>query len=65
MAMQPYQVHRKRALVARLAALRLLGQAAPRYRRLRLWRNALRGGRRMVRDFAGTALRVLQGRHRE
>jgi coenzyme F420 hydrogenase subunit beta len=65
MAMQPYQVRRKRVLVGRLAALRLLGQRAPRYRRLRLWRNALRGGRALVRDFAGTGLRVLQGRHRE
>jgi len=65
MAMQPYQVRRKRVLVGRLAAMLLLGRRVPRYRRLRLWRNALRGGRALVRDFAGTGLRVLQGRHRE
>ncbi len=63
--MQPYQVDRKRTLIARLAALRLLGAMAPRYRRQRLWRNGLRGGGRLFRNFAGTALRVLQGRHRE
>ncbi|MET4697648.1 coenzyme F420 hydrogenase subunit beta [Constrictibacter sp. MBR-5] len=65
MAMQPYQVRRKRVLLGRLAALRLLGQRLPRYRELRLWRNALRGGRALLRDLAGTGLRVLQGRHRE
>ena len=65
MAMQPYQVRRKRVLLGRLAALRLLGQRVPRYRGLRLWRNALRGGRALLRDFVGTGLRVLQGRHRE
>lgn len=64
-AMQPYQVHRKRAVLARLAAMAVLGRRLPRYRGLGLWRNALRGGGRLVRDFAGTALRVLQGRHRE
>jgi len=64
-AMQPYQVDRKRTLIARLAALRRLGGMAPRYRRQRLWRNGLRGGGRLFRNFAGTALRVLQGRHRE
>ncbi|MFN4090856.1 MAG: Coenzyme F420 hydrogenase/dehydrogenase, beta subunit C-terminal domain [Alphaproteobacteria bacterium] len=64
-AMQPYQLRRKQTVAVRVAALRLLGGRAPRYRRLRLARNALGGWRRLLRDFAGTALRVLQGRHRE
>ena len=64
-AMQPHQVRRKRTLAARLAALAVLGRHRPRFRGLRLWRNACRGGLGLPRAFAATAVRVLQGRHRE
>ncbi len=64
--MQPYQVARKRGALARLAALAIMARPRPRYRRLRLWRNALDASpAAFLRNFAGTAWRIAQGRHRE
>jgi coenzyme F420 hydrogenase subunit beta len=63
-AMQPGQRERKRALAARLAAIRFLGQPAPRYRGFRLLRAARQAGLRThLRNFVGTARRVLLRRH--
>ncbi|WP_068092264.1 Coenzyme F420 hydrogenase/dehydrogenase, beta subunit C-terminal domain [Novosphingobium rosa] len=42
--MQPYQVSRKSNVLARTAALLLLGRRRPRYRRLALWQLAARAG---------------------
>lgn len=62
--MQPGQTGRKTALLAGLAALRLLMRPAPRYRGLRLlaamW---LAGARVLARNFLGTARRILSGRY--
>ena len=60
-AIQPGQRERRRALVARLAALRLLGRPAPRYRGLGLWRVARQNRPdRLARNFVGTLRRVLR-----
>jgi coenzyme F420 hydrogenase subunit beta len=62
-AMQPGQRERKRALAARLAALRLLLRPVPRYRGFRLVAAARQAGLgKHLRNFAGTARRVLLGR---
>ena len=61
-AMQPGQTGRKRALVARLAGLALLGRARPRYRGLISGRGAAEPGRRDLRNFIGIARRALTGR---
>lgn len=60
---QPGQRERRRALLARLAALRLCGRPVPAYRGLNL-RAAARTGRagRHLRNFLGMLRRVLQGR---
>jgi coenzyme F420 hydrogenase subunit beta len=59
-AIQPGQRERRRALAARLAALRLLGRPVPRYRGLRLLA-AARQNRpgRLLRNFLGTLRRAL------
>jgi coenzyme F420 hydrogenase subunit beta len=59
----PHQVAKKRAVGARLAALRALGCPAPRVRRLRIARLAATGGLRpAVREFRGTVRRHRWGR---
>lgn len=61
-AMQPGQRNRKSMLAARLAALRLLGRPAPRYRGFRLLAAARRGEiAGLARNLVGTARRVLRG----
>lgn len=61
--MQPGQSGRRRALLARLAGLRVLGRPVPRYRGLHLAaaarQNTLRSN---LRNFAGMVSRVLRGR---
>ena len=60
-AMQPYQARRKRVLLARLAGLAVTGRALPRYRGMRLFRNALSAGPiSLLRNFAATAVRSLR-----
>lgn len=65
-AIQPGQRERRRALWARLAALRLLGRPAPRYRGLRL-RAAARQNRlsRNLKNFLGTLRRALRSPSRK
>ena len=59
-AMQPYQARRKRVVLARLAALAATGRPLPRYRGMRLLRNALRAGPvSLLRNFAAAAVRSL------
>jgi coenzyme F420 hydrogenase subunit beta len=59
----PHQVDKKRAVGARLAALRATGAPAPRVRRLRIARLALSHGvRSAVREFRGTVRRRRTGR---
>lgn len=63
-AMQPFQVERKRAILARLAGQRLALRAIPRYRGMRLLRNALVGGLAFnVRNGVGMFRRVKRDRH--
>ncbi len=63
-AMQPGQRERKRALAARLLALGLLMRPVPRYRGFRLLAAAGQAGvRKHLRNFAGTARRVLLSRY--
>ncbi|MDH5411151.1 MAG: Coenzyme F420 hydrogenase/dehydrogenase, beta subunit C-terminal domain [Alphaproteobacteria bacterium] len=62
--MQPFQARRKRLVISRLLALRLLGQAAPRYRGLQLARASIDAGVwPNIRNFLGMARRILLGRH--
>lgn len=59
--MQPGQRERKRALAARLAALRLLGRPIPRYRGLKIFAAARQNSfGRLVRNFLGTLRRSLR-----
>ena len=59
-AIQPGQRNRRRALLARLAALRLLGRPVPRYRGLKLREAAGQAGLRfLMRNFLGTLRRGL------
>ena len=59
---QPGQVRRRQALAARLAAQRVAGRPVPRYRGLRIWEAARRGGLRWsARNFAGSLRRALRG----
>lgn len=61
--MQPGQAGRKKTVLARTLALRLLGRMAPKYSGLHVWRNAGRAGlRQNARAFLGTLRRALQGR---
>lgn len=63
-AMQPSQRRRKQAIAARLAALRLLLRAAPRYRGFQLIAAARRARfRSHFWNFVGTARRLLLGRN--
>jgi coenzyme F420 hydrogenase subunit beta len=60
-SMQPGQTGRRRALLSRLAALRLLGRPMPRYEGLNLWPAALQGGLRSnLRGFLGMLKRCLR-----
>jgi coenzyme F420 hydrogenase subunit beta len=62
-AIQPGQSGRRRALLARLAALRLLGRPVPHYEGLHLWRAARQGGLRAnLRGFLGMVKRGLKAR---
>lgn len=57
--MQPYQVSRKRAVLARCLALLLLGRMLPRYSGLQLVRNVLRASPLwLVRNMLGTLRRL-------
>jgi coenzyme F420 hydrogenase subunit beta len=62
-AIQPGQRERRRALMARLLALRLAGRPVPRYEGLQIvaaaWQNPLR---RNLKNFLGTLRRVLYPR---
>lgn len=58
-AMQPYQQGRRRAVLARCLAMRVLGYQAPRYRGLALWRSTLRASPLwLMRNFLGTLRRL-------
>ncbi|GIT93305.1 hypothetical protein JANAI61_37630 [Jannaschia sp. AI_61] len=62
-AIQPGQRERRRALWARLTALRLLGRPVPRYRGLQLWAAARQNPLgRNVKNFLGTLRRALRAR---
>lgn len=61
---QPGQRERKRALLARLAALAVLLRPYPRYRGFHLVAAAGQNRlKKLFRNFAGTALRTIRGRH--
>ena len=61
--MQPGQSGRRRALLARLTALRFIGRPVPRYKGLHLWRAARLGGLRgNLRGFLGMLKRELKTR---
>jgi coenzyme F420 hydrogenase subunit beta len=62
---QPHQVERKRALLARLAALAVKRQPRPRYRGFRLAANAWAGHGRFLQNFLGTCRRIGRGANRE
>ncbi|HEY5658178.1 MAG TPA: Coenzyme F420 hydrogenase/dehydrogenase, beta subunit C-terminal domain [Myxococcota bacterium] len=65
-AMHADHLPRKLSHPARVAALRCLGQPAPRFERFRRGRMLLRAGlARSLRAFAGTLRRVRAGAHRE
>lgn len=58
-AMQPFQKRRKQLALSRLAALVVLLRPTPRFRGLRLWRAALKGGvTANLRSFLGTFVRI-------
>ncbi len=62
-AIQPGQRERRRALFARLAALRLLGKPIPRYRGLRIAAAARQNPlKRNLKNFLGMARRAMRGR---
>jgi spermidine/putrescine transport system permease protein len=63
--MQPHQVERKQAILARLGGLALRRQPRPRYRGLRLLANAWSGRQKMWSNLAGTYRRVGRGANRE
>jgi coenzyme F420 hydrogenase subunit beta len=63
--MQPHQVERKAALLARLAALALNRQPRPRYRGFRLAANAWIGRGRFLQNLLGTRRRIGRGANRE
>ena len=60
---QPGQRERRRALAARLAALRLAGRPVPRYRGLQIWEAARQNPvLRNLKNFAGMLRRTLRNR---
>lgn len=62
-AIQPGQRERRRALLARLLALRLAGRPVPRYHGLQLWRAARQNPvSRNLRNFLGMLRRVVRQR---
>jgi spermidine/putrescine transport system permease protein len=63
--MQPHQVERKRAVLARLAGLALRLQPRPRYAGFRLVANAWTGGEMFWENLRGTFRRVGRGANRE
>lgn len=64
-AMQPHQVERKQAVLARLAGMALAGAKLPRYAGQNLLRAAWRGRWQLLANFRGTWRRVQRGAHRE
>jgi coenzyme F420 hydrogenase subunit beta len=62
---QPHQVERKAQMLARLAGLRLSRQPVPRYRGLRLLRNAWADWRSFIPGMLGTYRRARAGANRE
>ena len=63
--MQPHQVERKGAVLARLAGLALKRQPQPRYRGFRLTANAWIGRGRFLQNLLGTCRRIGRGANRE
>lgn len=63
--MQPHHVERRQSVPARLLALALARQPAPRFRGAGLLRAAWRGRRAFLANLRGTLRRVRQGRNRE
>src|SRR5262249_34131834 len=63
--MQPHQVERKRAVLARLAGLALHGERMPRYRGFRLVANAWTGRSAFWSNLRGTFRRAGRGINRE
>ena len=63
--MQPHQVERKSAVLARLAGLALKRQKLPRYRGFRLAANAWTGRGRFLQNLLGTCRRIGRGANRE
>lgn len=62
-AIQPGQRERRRALLARLLALRLTGQPVPRYKGLHLWGAARQNSaQRNLKNFLGMTRRTLRAR---
>jgi len=65
-AMHGDHLPRKLEYPARVAALRIMGEPAPRFSRLRRWRMIARAGlRRNLRAFFATKRRILAGANRE
>jgi coenzyme F420 hydrogenase subunit beta len=65
-AMHADHLPRKLSHPARVAALRVLGEPAPRFERFRRWRMLLRAGPyRSLHAFAGSLRRIRAGSHRE
>jgi ABC-type spermidine/putrescine transport system permease subunit I/coenzyme F420-reducing hydrogenase beta subunit len=62
---QPHQVERKTEVLARLTGLALQGRLRPKFRGLRLVRNAWTGRRRFVRTALGTMRRLRRGANLE
>lgn len=61
--MQPSQAQRKRFVLSRLAAMRLLGKPTPNYKGFELKKAALSGGLwPNFRNFLGTARRIIAGK---
>jgi coenzyme F420 hydrogenase subunit beta len=62
-AIQPGQRERRRALLARLLALRLVGRPTPRYQGLQIWAASRQNPiLRNLKNFAGTLRRALRGK---
>jgi coenzyme F420 hydrogenase subunit beta len=64
-AMQPHQVERKQAVLARLAGMAIAGAMLPRYEGQNLLRAAWQGRKRFLGNLLGTRRRIKAGAHRE
>lgn len=65
-SIQPGQRERRRALLARLLALRLTGRPVPHYRGLHLWRSASQNSVLLnLKNFMGMARRVISARFKK